>query len=853
MSLGKLDAICARLKSFQQPEGGSATELTTDGDSSVLFFSPDVPRHYSKGKSQLQLSNGSTASPRGRGDESSSDSSCKEDPPANCGQTLVKVTSSSPLQPWQAAIKDDPDNLDSSVATSASFHSPVAISNNNNTKTADFNARAVTVVSPLSLPTLSGKTSSEGCATAPLDHTVQHSPEKSFDFSHSPPSEDSSFSQPISTSNIKEIHPGNLVQPNSNLFSDVTNSIGSETTKQGETCKASESNTDAAPSSSPSSKPQALSSPQDSGSPSEPISTSGPTLLAPVEEEAKLGAHDDGIKEEGSISDAGNNLKIKLNAGYSGSTSPQRPTNGTGKDNVDDNSVVDLRSESLEVPFLEHGTEATFSLHVKNSIPEISDTTKSEGKVCAESKSSVSDFGNSNSLSADTAQEDSPNSRGLGQDVSDRHHGRDEAAEELSSSERSWSMKSNPGVAGHKIGQSIDNASEAVLADCVQSNPKASKGNALTQNTSGSLGNDRLDDLELHEKGEASYEAVALSKRFKENAISRTQVGQGLPNNKHDLNNEDHDLETLHAADNLHGCQVNRLSDSDKSAAKLDVEKSQGENTLAPPPNGCVLKSADVPTEASLSMCNKLSRVEESPEQINVSPVTLSTNPVALGGRKKSRKAARPRRQPVVSQLMTDQDISDSDGLLEEKVSKNTDRLDGSGKPETIFPRASTPVDFSPRPDIGPNSSADLRNREAAVPITTDKERSDLENKESKPGRENSGTSSGGESSAECKGLVDFAHNTMQELLGIYGLEEGDARDSGLSINRLRSCFRGDTSQVPASSTSSSTAGGGQSPAEVEHRKLTRRKEEAVGARKSRPFRKNVYTSLAHHAVDSGE
>ena len=289
-----------------------------------------------------------------------------------------------------------------------------------------------------------------------------------------------------------------------------------------------------------------------------------------------------------------------------------------------------------------------------------------------------------------------------------------------------------------------------------------------------------------------------------------------------------------------------------------------------------------------LPLCNNIPRLEVSPVHNSPSPhpppsLTLTspypppsqTSPspgpqmltssqpqpaqvAAPAGRKKSRKAARPQKQPIRSQLVLDQDFlpdsTDTDPQTgEPRVSNFDENGNESATVDKTQPRDAVDTATACADSVCFDKSLEPSDNQT-VPsgtsdIISDRDETDSKRDQRKP---EVGTRSGSESSGECKLLVDFAHNTMQELLGIYGLEEADA--SGLKLNRLKTCFRADTeAQIPTEAAPSSADQSRVSPAQTELQKVMARKDVLAGARSSRPFRKNVYTSLAHHAVETGE
>ncbi|RUS72906.1 hypothetical protein EGW08_019326, partial [Elysia chlorotica] len=230
MSLGKLDAICARLKSFQQPQGEGATEPTTNGDRAGLVCLHPPPA-ITPPRPKPSVSNGGTGPAGGASD--GPDSACETSSPADSG---------SPLPPGAGnAASKNHSNLGSPLDISTSFHPPTTISNNNNTKTADYNAKALTVTSSTLSP-VSETTPPRGSAETSCDHMVQLSPEEPFHVSHSSPSEDGSLSESTSTSIFTEIQSESPAKPKLNLLAHVSSPAKTQTTNKNEAREASESN-----------------------------------------------------------------------------------------------------------------------------------------------------------------------------------------------------------------------------------------------------------------------------------------------------------------------------------------------------------------------------------------------------------------------------------------------------------------------------------------------------------------------------------------------------------------------------------------------------------------------------------
>ncbi|GFO13992.1 Zinc finger protein castor, partial [Plakobranchus ocellatus] len=281
----------------------------------------------------------------------------------------------------------------------------------------------------------------------------------------------------------------------------------------------------------------------------------------------------------------------------------------------------------------------------------------------------------------------------------------------------------------------------------------------------------------------------------------------------------------------------------------------------------------------SPSLCNNSERAVEQ-GGTNLSRTPSANQPVALTGRKKSRKATRPQRQPVRSHMVMDSDFpydisssdpthvshcpSTSNGPYVLSFERDTFEVAKTEDWGTSSPSGGTPLDLSASDPIGsscpeaaPESHAMVNSTKnegftlTGISVTKDGDHQG-ETRQDRQKAQSLMENPGVEPSAESKGLVDFAHNTMQELLGIYGLDESDAK--GMHLNRLKSCFRDDSSSQPAAFVNGSSQDVAQVPQRaIGHRKSLIRKSlvKHAAQNKPRPFRKNVYTSLTHHGVQA--
>lgn len=822
MSLGKLDAICARLKSFQQPQGKSATNLTTDGDRTALSTAQDFPN----GKAQVTLTNGRKISPQVIRDDKGNGDLGQGDPAAISEHCGARTNGSS-----GTATEGSP--LDTPVSSSSP--SSVSSSNNNNSKTADFNARIPNGVpsnsspvqseppsSPLALEKSGVELANPGNPSSPLESLSGNSAVLAGDAVSQKNSVIASTAAPN-----EEIHPEipshDSPAPSSIVSkteANVSHSISSpqgQTTNKDQRIESTQSNKET-PNSSPSTT-HSTSSCNFSTS-AEPVSG----LHTPAKEKTKEDT-DTRLIEGDSLPDLGYN-SLKSSPSEVESSSLEHQTS--------------QKSNNLRIPaeiFQKsnagfNGDEAAKVAGDKNMIDRTylsSETNSKEYEI--------------NVLTKDSRDKNSDTAKDVSFLASSNQ------LKEVSTSGKDCSVANDL----TSIPKSVPDGASALKSREIIGTTTSNLEHNISFETSNVVSTAEGCDSESPENNEHQKLEVKTIKKI------HTDVSQ---TKKTDSVNVVYSPVNASSVVNSGDLQSQHIPAPDSTTTQRDAQHpGNGNNATAESGAKSPSSATNAATDNDPKMCNNHVRADGKSAQSNPShshPASSKHAP-APAGRKKSRKAAKPKKQPVFSQLVMEQDLSDSEPLIEGRSSPALDEprnlitvvSTGLKEPEFSLPIATAPLDLTGSQhkaggfDSGQTLN-DLSLPTNSVPEETAKANKDGKEryescKESKPGHEEAEktrATSGNESTpVECKGLVDFAHNTMQELLGIYGLEESaEARGSRLRIN---------PSSLPQTPV-------GQQLGQDEYRKSANETDSSsLGAGKSRPFRKNVYTSLAHHAVDS--